>query len=55
MEPAHFKSSDAVFNIGVAVGAVSALPEGVYLAMNGRIFDPFKCRKNRDKHMFEDT
>ncbi len=55
MEPAHFKSSDAVFNIGVAVGAVSALPEGVYLAMNGRIFDPFKCRKNRDKHMFEDA
>ncbi|MFN8597289.1 MAG: asparaginase domain-containing protein [Anaerolineae bacterium] len=55
MEPAHFKSSDAVFNIGVAVGAVSSLPDGVYLAMNGRIFDPFKCRKNRDKHMFEDV
>jgi L-asparaginase len=54
MEPAHFKSSDAVFNIGVAVGALNALPEGVYLAMNGRIFDPRKCRKNRERHMFED-
>jgi L-asparaginase len=55
MEPARFKSSDAVFNVGVAVGAVSSLPDGVYIAMNGRIFDPFKCRKNRDKRMFEDA
>jgi L-asparaginase len=55
MEPAHFKSSDAVFNVGVAVGAVSSLREGVYIAMNGRIFDPFKCRKNRDLGIFEDV
>jgi L-asparaginase len=54
MEPAHFKSSDAVFNIGVAIGALNVLPEGVYLAMNGRIFDPNRCRKNRSRHMFED-
>ena len=54
MEPAHFKSSDAVFNIGVAVGALNSLPDGVYMAMNGRIFDPNKCRKNRARHMFED-
>lgn len=54
MEPALFKSSDAVFNIGVAIGALNALPEGVYLAMNGRIFNPHKCRKNRSVHMFED-
>ena len=53
MEPARFKSSDAVFNVGVAVGAVAALPNGVYIAMNGRLFDPFKCRKNREKRMFE--
>jgi len=54
MEPAHFKSSDAVFNVGVAVGAISSLPDGVYLAMNGRIFDPSKCRKDRERHMFEE-
>jgi L-asparaginase len=54
MEPAGFKSSDAVFNVGVAVGAVSALPDGVYIAMNGRIFDPFKCRKNRERGIFEE-
>jgi L-asparaginase len=55
MEPARFKSSDAVFNVGVAVGAVSALPNGVYIAMNGRIFNPFKCRKNRAKRIFEEA
>jgi L-asparaginase len=54
MEPADFKSSDAVFNVGVAVGAVSSLPDGIYIAMNGRIFDPFKCRKNRDLGIFEE-
>ena len=53
MEPAGFKSSDAVFNVGVAVGAVSALPDGVYIAMNGRLFDPFKCRKSRERGLFE--
>ena len=54
MEPARFESSDAVFNIGMAVGAVSCLPDGVYIAMNGRIFDSFKCRKNRARGIFED-
>jgi L-asparaginase len=54
MEPANFKSSDAVFNVGVAVGAVLSLPNGVYIAMNGRIFDPLKCRKNRELGIFEE-
>lgn len=55
MEPARFKSSDAVFNVGVALGGLSALPDGVYIAMNGRIFDPQKCRKNRARHLFEEA
>jgi L-asparaginase len=55
MEPARFRSSDAVFNVGVAVGGLSALPNGVYIAMNGRIFNPFKCRKNRDRRTFEEV
>lgn len=54
MQPARFRSTDATFNIGAAVGAVSSLPHGVYLAMNGRIFDPSRVRKNRDKHCFEE-
>jgi len=53
MEPASFQSSDAVFNIGVAVGAVSTLGNGVYIAMNGKIFDPLNCKKNRKLGCFE--
>lgn len=53
MQPARFKGSDAVFNIGVAVGAAQVLLPGVYLAMNGRIFDPARTRKNRERNCFE--
>lgn len=55
MEPANFKSSDAVFNIGVAIGAVLSLPDGAYIAMHGRIFNPMKCRKNRELGFFEEV
>ena len=55
MQPAKFKSSDAEFNIGCAVAAVQTLPPGVYIAMNGRIFDPKKVRKNRELNRFEDA
>ncbi|MBI5218508.1 MAG: asparaginase [Bacteroidia bacterium] len=36
--PERFKNSDADFNIGVAVGALNVLSEGVYIAMNGRVY-----------------
>lgn len=55
MEPAHFKSSDAVFNLGVAIGGLNVLPDGVYIAMNGQILDPRRCRKNRHRRIFEET
>jgi L-asparaginase len=54
MEPARFKHSDAVFNIGAAVAAVQVLKPGVYIAMNGRIFDPDRVKKNLERHWFED-
>lgn len=54
MQPARFRSTDAVFNIGTAIGAVQVLPPGVYISMNGRIFDPAKIRKNRERHCFEE-
>ena len=54
MQPARFRDSDAVFNIGAAIGAVASLPHGVYLAMNGRVFDPRRTRKNREKNRFEE-
>lgn len=53
LNPARFHGSDAVFNIGTAVGAVQCLPPGVYIAMNGRIWDPLRVRKNVDANRFE--
>lgn len=53
LSPAQFKDSDAVFNIGFAVAAVQILPPGVYIAMNGRVFDPLRVRKNREANRFE--
>jgi L-asparaginase len=53
LSPARFRGSDAEFNIGCAVGAVQSLPPGVYIAMNGRIWDPTKVRKNVAENRFE--
>ena len=53
LNPARFRGSDADFNIGAAVGAVQCLPPGVYIAMNGRIWDPMKVRKNVAANRFE--
>jgi L-asparaginase len=54
MEPARFKYSDAAFNIGCAVAAVQVLTPGVYVAMNGRIFDPDRVKKNLEQNWFEE-
>lgn len=53
MQPARFHDSDAFFNLGTAVAAVQCLKHGVYLAVNGQIFDPSKTKKNRSAHKFE--
>jgi len=53
LNPARFRGSDAEFNIGTAVGAVQCLPAGVYIAMNGRIWNPEKVRKNVSANRFE--
>jgi len=53
LNPARFRGSDAEFNIGTAVGAVQSLPEGVYIAMNGRVWDPARVRKNVAANRFE--
>lgn len=55
LNPARFQGSDAVFNIGTAVGAVQCLPDGVYIAMNGRIWRPDAVRKNVAANRFEAT
>lgn len=47
MQPAALRSSDAEFNVGFAMAAVQILPPGVYVAMNGQIFDAIKAKKDR--------
>ena len=53
LNPARFKDSDAVFNIGCAIGAVQALDPGVYIAMNGKVWIPSEVRKNVRANLFE--
>lgn len=53
LAPARFRVTDAVFNLGLALGAVQSLPEGVFLAMNGTIFPAGQVRKNREAGRFE--
>lgn len=52
MQPARFRNTDAVFNLGTAIAAVQTLPPGIYLAMNGQVFDPAYARKDRAKGCF---
>ncbi|MGP1352281.1 MAG: asparaginase domain-containing protein [Parasphingopyxis sp.] len=54
LQPATLKHSDAEFNIGFALAAAQSLPPGVYVAMNGRIFDPATARKDRAGGRFVD-
>jgi len=53
LQPAAFAESDAIFNIGCAIGAVQSKPPGVYIAMNGEVFDAHRVRKNVAANRFE--
>lgn len=53
LQPAAFRETDAVFNIGCALGALQAVGLGAYIAMNGQVFDVMKVRKNVDANRFE--
>ena len=52
MQPAIARGSDAEFNVGFALAAVQTLPHGVYLVMNGQIFDPRTTVKDRAGNRF---
>jgi len=54
MQPAAFKRSDAAFNLGFALAALQTLPEGIYIAMNGKVLDPRLARKNAQRDQFEE-
>jgi L-asparaginase len=53
MQPARMRYSDAMFNLGIASAAVQILPTGIYIAMNGQIFNPDQVTKNRAEARFE--
>ncbi len=53
LTPARFRSTDAIFNVGMAVAAVQVCQPGVYIAMNGQVFPAGAVRKNRDENRFE--
>lgn len=55
MQPARMRRSDSVFNIGFAWAAVQLLPPGVYIAMNGEVFEAGAVRKNLKARRFERT
>jgi len=53
MIPYKFGSSDGLFNFGGALAFAQALGPGVYIAMNGRVFDWDKVTKNKKTGVFE--
>jgi len=53
MIPYAFGSSDGLFNLGSALALAQVLPPGVYIAINGQVFDWDKTRKNKDTGVFE--
>ncbi len=53
LTPARFRTTDAVFNVGMAVAAVQTAEPGVYIAMSGQVFEAGAVRKNRAENRFE--
>lgn len=53
LTPARFRTTDAVFNVGMAVATVQMANPGVYIAMSGQVFEASRVRKNREENRFE--
>jgi len=53
MIPYKINYSDALFNLGCAVTAVQLLKEGIYITMNGKVFDWDKVNKDREAGIFK--
>jgi len=53
MIPYEIRYSDAEFNLGFALGALSALNKGIYIAMNGKIFNYDQVSKNLELGEFQ--
>ena len=55
LSPARFARSDATFNVGMAFATVQCASPGVYIVMNGQVFDGLNVVKNRAQNRFEGT
>lgn len=55
MRPFALGNSDAMFNLGSAIMALNLTRPGVYIAMNGQLFEAGKVTKNTQKGLFEVT
>jgi len=54
MIPIKFGSSDGLFNLGSAIAFAQSLPNGVYVAMNGRYFKAGRVFKNKQTGFFDE-
>jgi L-asparaginase len=52
LSPARFRGTDAIFNVGLAMGAVQSAAAGVYIAMNGEVFRSGEVVKDRTGNRF---
>ncbi len=50
--PLSQENSDALFNLGYAIASAQILPHGVWVAMNGEVFEWDNVRKDREKERF---
>jgi L-asparaginase len=53
LKPAIFIDNDAIFNVGSALTSSQILKKGVYIVINGQVFNPDNVRKNLEKNIFE--
>ncbi len=55
LTPARFAESDAAFNLGMAFACCQAAASGVWITMNGSVFDGLAVRKDREAGKFVDV
>lgn len=48
-----FYKTDAGFNLGYAIATAQQITHGIYICMNGKIFDPADVQKNIEASRFE--
>jgi L-asparaginase len=52
LAPARFAESDAAFNLGMAFAVAQTAKAGVWIAMNGTVFDGSRVHKDRSANAF---